>query len=100
MVASNVAFAEYWRGQVDGKRGSWGGLDNTGQPLPTTASNVTSGGSPGLRSRVGRGTRLVWKSCTVDTPFFDDASPQIDALAQEHGWQILDVRQASQLRSS
>jgi hypothetical protein len=39
--------------------------------------------------------QLVWKSCTVDLPYYDQVSPRIDSLAREHGWEVLDVRQVS-----
>ena len=79
------------------------GSSNSGGESGGSSSYSSNGGENGVSSsgsssslfagRPGGKLRLVWKSCTVDSKFFNEASPRVDALAREHGWSVLDVRQ-------
>ena len=99
--ASGGASAGHNLSREGRQRGFWGPLDN-GEP-PVTAfdgnggSTTTGKGATtaaGGSSSVGAAeTILLWKSCTKDNPFYDEASPMVDDVARENGWQVLDVRQ-------
>jgi hypothetical protein len=62
-----------------------GGSTTTGKGATTAAGGSSSVGAAE--------TILLWKSCTKDNPFYDEASPMVDDVARENGWQVLDVRQ-------
>ena len=71
---------------------SGGSSSNGGEDGESSSSSSLLAGRPSGE------LRLVWKSCTVDSEFFDDASPRVDALAREHGWSVLNVRQVGGAR--
>ena len=97
----------------EGGSGAGGGREGGGgEVVGSSVSGGESGGSSSnggedgesssssslLAGRPSGELRLVWKSCTVDSEFFDDASPRVDALAREHGWSVLNVRQVGGAR--
>jgi hypothetical protein len=48
-----------------------------GQRLMQEQAQPSSPSGPGTHPLTGRGLRMVWKSCTHRSPFFDEISPLV-----------------------
>lgn len=81
---------QHGRALMDALNG--GGGDSGASGGSNSSRGSISNASASMATAAQRQLQLVWKSCTVNNDFWDDAAPVLDDMARQYGWQVLSVR--------